>query len=134
MSEQPPASHATAGPGSYAPPAGYAPGWYPPPAPRTSGQSVAVLVLGIASLTVFWGLAGIVALVLAPGAKRQIAASGGTLGGEGLIRAGVICSWISIVLTAIAIVLIVGLLVAVGAGGSGVDTYIGTEVAELGTR
>ncbi|MGQ0630134.1 MAG: DUF4190 domain-containing protein [Sporichthyaceae bacterium] len=96
------------GPGQGYPPPGYGPGWNPAP-PRNSGQSIAVLVLGVASLTVFWGVAGIVALCLAPGAKREIAASQGRVGGEGMIRAGVICSWVSIVLTLLAIVAFVGL-------------------------
>lgn len=99
----------------------YGAGWYPPQ--RTSAQSIAVLVFGIASLTVLWGIAGIVALVLAPGAKREIAASRGALGGEGLVRAGVICSWISIALTVLAILLVAALLVVIGiGGGGGVDT------------
>lgn len=112
------------------PPPGY--GWFPPPAQRTSTQSIVVLVLGIASLTVFWGIAGIVALFLAPGAKREIAASNNTLGGAGLIRAGVICSWISIVLTVLAIALVVALLIVVGTGGGGVDTSITTGIVSLG--
>lgn len=87
----------------------------PTPVQRTSPQSFAVLVLGVASLTVFWGVAGIVALVLTPGAKREIAASNGGLSGAGLIRAGVICSWISMALTVLALVAIALLLVPIGA-------------------
>jgi hypothetical protein len=85
-------------------------GYYYPPAPqwapyeRTSGQSIAVLVLGVASLTVFWGVAGVVALCLAPGAKREIAASNGMLSGRGMIRAGVICSWVSIAITLLVVI------------------------------
>lgn len=99
---------------------------------RTSAQSIAVLLLGVASLTVAWGVAGVVALILAPGAKREIAASNGALGGRGLVRAGVICSWISIVLTVLAIALIAVVVFGVGLGGSGgsVDTVV--EVAPVG--
>lgn len=69
--------------------------------PRTSGQATAVMVLGIVGLSVFciYGLGvipAIVALALAPGARRQIRDSGGTLTGEGFIRAGVICAWVAI--------------------------------------
>ena len=86
---------------------GYGP--YPYRVQRTSPQAVVVLVLGLASLTVFWGVAGIVALVLSRGAKREVEASNGALGGAGMIRAGVICSWISIAITVL-VVLAVGLL------------------------
>ena len=69
--------------------------------PRTSGQATAVMVLGIVGLSVFclYGLGvipAIVALALAPGARRQIRDSGGLLTGEGFIRAGVICAWVAI--------------------------------------
>jgi hypothetical protein len=50
---------------------------------------------------------GIVAILLAPGARRQIAASGGTLAGGPLIRVGVACGWASIVLTALIVTLFV---------------------------
>jgi hypothetical protein len=58
-------------------------------------------VLGIVGLVMScgWGLGivpAVVALALAPGAKREIAASGGTLTGDGFIKAGVICSWITV--------------------------------------
>lgn len=134
---------ATAAPGWQQPPNGPGyppqgpahPSWGPywcPPAQRTSAQAVAVLVLGIASLTVLWGIAGIVALVLAPGAKREIAASHGAVGGAGLVRAGVICSWISIALTVLAVLLIVALMFVVGTTSTGVDTTI-TETVPLYT-
>ncbi|MGQ0464318.1 MAG: hypothetical protein ACT4QG_03245 [Sporichthyaceae bacterium] len=101
------------------------------PAPRTSLQSIAVLVLGVASLTVFWGVAGIVALILAPGAKREIAVSGGAVGGAGLVRAGVICSWISIALTVLALAVIALFLFAFGTTSQTFTTPSGTGVALL---
>lgn len=112
-------------------PHGQGPEWYPP-VQRTSGQAVAVLVLGIASLTVFWAVAGIAALVLARGARRDIAASGGRLGGNGLVRAGVICSWISIALTVLAAILVAVLLLAFATSGAGVDTTV-VETVPLAT-
>jgi cytochrome c biogenesis protein CcdA len=78
---------------------------------------VAVLVLGIASLVTgccIGVIPAIVALSMAGGARREIAASGGRLSGDGFIKGGVICSWISIGLTAVAIVLFIG-LIALGA-------------------
>ena len=95
-------------PGQFPPP-GYGPG-YPPPPPGVpnSGRSVAILVLGIASLvTVICAgvLMAVIALCLAPGAQREIAAAQGRLGGEGLVRAGKICSWISIGVSLLIIIL-----------------------------
>ncbi len=101
---------------SYAPPTTSTPPEYPSyqPVPgsayygnpvRTTGMSIAVLVLGIVSVAlypviIFFAVApAIVAVCLAPGAKREIAGNENTVKGSGLILAGVICSWISIGLT-----------------------------------
>ena len=47
-----------------------------------------------------------------PGAKREIAESQGRLGGEGQVKAGVICAWISIALNVLIFVIgIVAVLV-----------------------
>ncbi|MBA3743260.1 MAG: hypothetical protein H0X00_10100 [Sporichthya sp.] len=55
--------------------------------------------------TCFLGfIPAIVSLCLAPGAKREIAESRGALTGEGQVKAGVICSWVTIALTLLAIV------------------------------
>ncbi|HYN74935.1 MAG TPA: hypothetical protein VEV13_01930 [Candidatus Limnocylindria bacterium] len=92
-------------PGYGYPPAGY--GY--PPAPQNAGKAVAVLVLGIAGLvlTCSYGIGiipAIVALALAPGAKREIRASGGQVTGEGLVKAGVICAWVAVGLGVLALV------------------------------
>lgn len=47
---------------------------------------------------------GIFAIIWGNAAKKEIAASGGTLGGDGKATAGVVLGWISIVLWAIGIV------------------------------
>ena len=94
------------------PPAGYPTPGYPAPGypfyaqPVTSGRATTILVLGIASLVLMCGygigvIPGIIALVLAPGARREIKASGGRLTGESQINAGVVCSWISVAVTAV---------------------------------
>lgn len=62
--------------------------------------------LGIASLPgmLFCGLGvvvGVMALIMAPAARREVLAGEGRLGGLGLIRTAVICSWISVVLAVI---------------------------------
>lgn len=92
----------------YGPPSYGAPGYGPPPpaygapapppgwygAPKTDGTAIAVLVLAICSFVVFPVVPAIVALVLAPGAERNIAAAGGRLTGDGLVRAGRIVAWV----------------------------------------
>jgi len=92
--------------------------------PRNSGRAAAVLALGIGSLVLMcmYGIgviAAIVALVLAPGAKREIRESRGYVVGEGMVKAGVICSWITVGLTAVAVVvIIVGVVLAASTSSS----------------
>ena len=83
--------------------------------PRNGGRAIAVLVLGVVGLCLFcsYGLGvipAIVSLALAPGARRQIAESEGSLTGNSFIKAGVICSWVAI---GLAIVVIAGILIVV---------------------
>ncbi|MGN6302277.1 MAG: DUF4190 domain-containing protein [Angustibacter sp.] len=103
---QPPYGHQ---PPAYGQPS-YAPG---PTGPATAGRATAVLITGIASLVLLFSCIGfipaIVALVLAPGAEREINASQGRLTGLGQVRAGKICSWITIGVTVIGLLVIVGL-------------------------
>lgn len=95
---------------------GYAPA-------QTSGKATAVLVLGIVSLALMCGygigvIPAVVALIMAPGARREIEASGGRLAGEGQIKAGVICSWVAVGLVALGILAFVALIVIAGVGSS----------------
>ena len=115
----PPAGYQAPPPGYPPPPPGYpqAPGYPPGVQPRTGGTAIAVLVLGIAGLvfTCMYGIgviAAIIALALSPKAKREIASSGGALTGDGLVKAGVICSWIAVGLTVLGIVLVIIVLIA----------------------
>lgn len=83
-------------------------GLYPGIPPRNSGLAITVLVLGIVGLCLFcaYGIGiipAIVSLALAPGARRQVAESRGSLIGDSYIKAGVICSWIAIGLFIVAI-------------------------------
>jgi hypothetical protein len=106
--------------GQQPPPPGYGYAGYPV-GPRSSGKSITILVLGIASIVLLFSCIGfipaIIALVLAPGAKREIRESEGQLTGEGMITGGVITSWVTIGLTVVGIVLFVVLLM-VGAFAS----------------
>ena len=82
--------------------------------PRNAGLAIAVLVLGVVGLCLIcaYGIGiipAIVGLALAPGARRQIAESGGSLTGNSFIKTGVICSWVAIGLVIVAFV--IGLIV-----------------------
>ena len=79
--------------------------------PRNSGMSIAVLVLGIVGLVLVCGygigiIPSIVALAMAPAAKREIAAAGGQLGGAGFVKAGVVCAWVAVGMAIVVIVLV----------------------------
>jgi hypothetical protein len=81
------------------------------------------MVLGITSLVLlcFYGLGVILAIVglaLAPGAKREIRESGGAVTGDGMVKAGIACSWVSVGLTILGIAIFL-IALAAGAGSSG---------------
>jgi hypothetical protein len=98
--------------GSGAPggPPGYGYGYGYPPARRTDDTAVWALILAIGAYVICPVVPAIVALVLCSSAERNIAASGGTLGGDGLVKAARILSWIHLALAALAVV---GFLIAV---------------------
>lgn len=90
----------------------------PPHLTQTSSKATTVMVLGIVSLVLMFTcglgfIAAIIALVMAGGAEREVAQSGGTLQGEGQIKAGRIMSWITLGLSALGLLLLIGLF-AVG--------------------
>jgi hypothetical protein len=98
-----------------------------PPSAPTSGKATTVLVLGVASLLLMFmcgiGLiTAIVALVLAPGAKREIQQSEGRLTGLGMVSGGVVCSWITIGLVVL-IAAVMVLVLAIGASFGDFDSY-----------
>ncbi len=82
-------------------------------------------IVGIATFFTFCGLgvfAAIAALVIAPGARREIEASGGQLEGEGKIRTGVILSWVTVGLTVLALLVVAAVLgLAVASSDSAPD-------------
>lgn len=86
------------------------------PAP-THGSATTALVLGILSLVVCAPL-GIPAFIIGRRAEREVQASQGNLSGEGLAKAGWILGLIGMILTALGILLIIG-LIAVGTTSSG---------------
>jgi len=54
------------------------------------------LVAGILGLTLFPFIGSVVALITGSMAKKEISESAGTLGGEGLAKAGIIMGWIGV--------------------------------------
>lgn len=85
-----------------------------PAALPTARAATVVGLLGVGSLPgmLFCGLGtpmAVLALALAPSAKRQVVDSGGRVGGLGLIRAARICSVVSLV---VALVMVVGAVLA----------------------
>ncbi|GAB2522197.1 DUF4190 domain-containing protein [Nocardia heshunensis] len=94
---------------------GYYPQYYGAPQPDHP-QAVVVLILGIASL-VFCQLLGPVAWIMGSRARKDIQASGGAIGGSGMVTAGWICGIVS---SALMILVIVGfvLLAVIGAVAS----------------
>ncbi len=82
-----------------------------------------MLVLGIISIfgLFFCGLGlipAIVSLAMAPSAKRQVLESQGQLSGEGQIKGGVICSWITVGLFVIGLVIFIVAVIAAGNSSS----------------
>ncbi|HSQ17106.1 MAG TPA: DUF4190 domain-containing protein [Anaerolineales bacterium] len=70
----------------------------PPVAPPTSTNAIISLVAGIVGLFFLPVIGGIVAILTGNSAKKEIANSGGTVGGEGLAKAGVIIGWVGLIL------------------------------------
>lgn len=124
----------SAAPAGYAPPPGYGPpSAYPPPAgygpvtsygqpaggygtpplygSRTNTKAVVALCLAIGSFVVLPLIPAIVALVLAPSARREIARSQGNESGLGLVTAATIVAWINV---GVFTLLIVGALLLIG--------------------
>ncbi len=104
---------------SYPPPPGYQPppGYAAPP-PPTHSKATLSLVLGIISLVACGLFTGIPAMITGRTARREIAASHGRLGGDGLAQAGFITGLIGTVLSGLGVVAVV-ILFALGAVVSG---------------
>jgi len=99
------------------PPPGYTPEPVPHGLPRTSSNAVVAVVLAICSFLICPVVPAIVALFLASAAGREIAASGGWVTGEGLVKGAKIASWINIGLWA-AIGLFIALVAIAGSTSS----------------
>jgi|TARA_B110000858_G_C17429047_1_gene304617 hypothetical protein len=91
-----------------------------PASPSASGNSIAALVLSIASWVIFPIVLAIVALVFASKAEKEITASNGSIGGGPLVTASKIVAWVNIgVYTALVVLGILALFFLTILGVSG---------------
>ena len=112
--------------GGYPPQYGGYPG-YAAPAPRTDGTATAALILAIASFVVCPVIPAVISLVLIPSSRRNIAASGGAVGGEGLLAAAKIVSLINLGLAAVALVAFI-IVIIVAASSTSTSTTTGFQL------
>ena len=91
------------------------PSYQPPP---TSGEATASLILGICGLVVCPLVCSVLAIVYGRRAQREIAASGGRLGGDSYASAGIITGWVGLGLCALGLAFFVFALVLFAAGAS----------------
>jgi len=111
---------------------------YPPPMPQmfvpppqNDGKAIASLVLGILSLVgCFGALAGVPAIILGFLSKRDIARSGGTIGGEGLAIGGIITGALS---TLLSIGLLIFYVAIIGAAVASTPSYTPTYTPPYST-
>lgn len=89
---------------SYTPPPPPPPGAGGYATPQTNKKALWSMILGILALVLCGLVAGIPALILGNGAKKEIAMSGGAQTGAGMAQAGVVLGWISIVFSALVLV------------------------------
>ena len=109
-------------PGHVMPGYGGVAGYGSPYGQETCGRAIAVLVCAIASFVVPL-IPAIVALALAGGARREIAAAGGRLTGDGLVQAGRIIAWINVGLSLLVLLLLViGIIAGVSSDSSTAGT------------
>jgi len=82
---------------------------YPQVATGNSNATIS-LVLGIVSIVLCLGfLAGVPAIILGGKAKKEIAASGGAQGGDGMATAGQVTGWIGTVFSVLGLLAFVAL-------------------------
>ncbi len=100
---------------------------YPPPsgsyhAPPNHKDAVTSLVLGIVALVMCGLVTGIPAIIMGRRAKREIRASGGALGGEGLATAGFVTGLIGTLISGLSLLLVVLVFAFGGVVSSTFDT------------
>jgi hypothetical protein len=71
--------------------------------PPNSTLAIVSLVAGILGLSFVPGIASVIAVITGNMAMKEIRGSGGTIGGEGLARIGIILGWIAIALAVVGV-------------------------------
>lgn len=80
--------------------------------PPNSNLALIALIAGVLGLTLFPFLGSIAALIIGYMAKKEIQESMGSLGGEGMAKAGIILGWIGVALGLIGIC-VAGVIIAI---------------------
>lgn len=78
---------------------------------KTDGKATASMILGVLSITCFWILAGIPAIILGHLAKSSIAKSMGRLKGDGMATAGLVMGYLSTVVGLPALLIIASIAI-----------------------
>ena len=73
--------------------------------PRNDGKAIGSLICGVLSMTPFWILAGIPAIILGHISRSSIRKSMGRLKGEGMALAGLILGYISVALLPVVLII-----------------------------
>lgn len=89
------------------PPPSFSPGYAEQP--RTAGKATGALVVALAGFLVCAPLGGVIALILAASAAREIRASNGQLTGEGLVTAARIIGAIGVAVGVLALLAILAI-------------------------
>ncbi len=101
------------------------------PPPQNDGKAIASLVLGILSLVgCFGAFAGVPAIILGFLSRRDIARSGGSIGGDGLALGGIITGAIS---TLLSVAFIIFYVAIIGAAVASSPTYTPTYTPPYST-
>ena len=77
----------------------------PPTSPPNSGMAVASLIASILGVTLMPTIGSVIGLVLGYMARSRIRDSAGTVGGEGLAKAGIVLGWIGVALAVVGVCL-----------------------------
>lgn len=75
--------------------------------PKNETLAVVSLIFGISGFVCLGIIGAVVAVITGGMAKKKIAASGGTLGGESLAKIGCILGWIGIVVNVLVIIAVI---------------------------
>ncbi|MGD9961242.1 DUF4190 domain-containing protein [Nocardioides sp.] len=103
--------------GTPPPGGGYGQQPYGAPAPQHPSATTA-LILGILSFVLCGPFTGVPAYFVGKRAEREIAASNGTLSGDGMAKAGWILGLVSIILTVLSLIALVVIVIVVAVASS----------------